>query len=75
LLAVETGALEAQALNERLEAAFTAAGVNVSIGRAHFSQHGGLEQAMAFADESMYEHKVHRAEHDRRAVRAGTRSG
>ena len=75
LLAVETGALEAQTLNERLEAAFDAAGVSVSIGRAHCSQHGGLAQAMAYADESMYEHKMHRAEHDRRAVRAGTRTG
>jgi diguanylate cyclase (GGDEF)-like protein len=66
LLAVETSALDAQTLNERLEAAFAAAGVSVSIGRAHCSTHGGLAQATAFADEAMYEHKLHRAAHDRK---------
>lgn len=61
LLAVETSALDAQTLHERLEAAFIAAGVNVSIGRTHCGKHGGFAQAIAFADELMYEQKANRA--------------
>ena len=61
LLAVETSALDAQTLNERLEAAFASANVDVSIGRAHCSHYGGLSAATAFADEAMYMHKAHRA--------------
>lgn len=60
LLAVETSVLDAQTLHERLEAAFAAARVDVSIGRAHCSKHGGLIQATAYADELMYEQKAHR---------------
>jgi diguanylate cyclase (GGDEF)-like protein len=66
LLAVETSPLDAQTLNERLEAAFADAAVDVSIGRAHCSAHGGLEQATAFADELMYQQKAHRATRSRR---------
>jgi len=64
LLAVEASALDAQALNERLEAAFTAAGLSVSIGRAHCGKHGGFAQATRFADELMYEQKSHKARLD-----------
>lgn len=67
LLAVEASPLDAQTLNERLEEAFAAAHVDVSIGRAHCSNHGSLEETTWIADRAMYEHKVHRAERARRA--------
>jgi diguanylate cyclase len=66
LLAVETTPLDAQALNERLEAAFAKARIDVSIGRAHCFDYGGLAEATVFADEAMYEHKVHRRERRKR---------
>jgi diguanylate cyclase len=61
LLAIETNALDAQVLNDRLDAAFDAAAVRVSIGRAHCNRNGGILSAVAFADEAMYWHKAHRA--------------
>jgi diguanylate cyclase (GGDEF)-like protein len=67
VLAVETSVLDAQLLNDRFDAAFTEAGVRVSIGRAHCNRNGGLTGALAAADELMYLQKSHR--HERRAAR------
>ena len=67
LLAIETNVLDAQVLNDRLDAAFDGAAVRVSTGRAHCNRNGGILGAVNFADEAMYWHKAHRA---RRAASA-----
>jgi len=60
VLAVETSVLDAHVLNDRFDAAFVAAGVRVSIGRAHCNRAGGIRNALEAADEMMYLQKQHR---------------
>jgi len=61
VLAVESDAEQARALQERLEAAFTAAGVAVSIGFAHRDYYGGIPAAVDLADAAMYRAKAARS--------------
>jgi diguanylate cyclase len=56
VLAVESDEDEAQALRERLDAAFSAAGLALSIGSANRAK-GGIAAAVARADAAMYERK------------------
>jgi len=60
VLALETSAIDAQVLHDRFDAAFAAAGVSVSIGRAHCNRVGGITEAVQAADEMMYLQKEHR---------------
>jgi diguanylate cyclase len=61
VLAVEVDDEQARALHGRLEAAFAAAGVALSIGTAHRDYHSGIIGAVDRADAAMYQHKAARA--------------
>jgi diguanylate cyclase (GGDEF)-like protein len=74
VLAIESSALDAQVLNDRFDAAFDAAGVRVSIGRAHCNRAGGIRNALNAADEMMYLLKDHRRARRRPAVASPTES-
>jgi GGDEF domain-containing protein len=60
LLAVETDGDGAQKLQGRLEAAFAAAGVAVSIGSAGRGSRGPIHVAIEHADTKMYARKAAR---------------
>ncbi len=64
VLAVQTDSAEASRMHARLEAAFVAAGIPVSIGSALRERAGGLRSAVARADAAMYARKSER--HSRR---------
>lgn len=61
VLAVETDDEESSGLQLRLEAAFAAAGVRLSIGAAHRDFNGGIADAVDRADAAMYRQKAARA--------------
>jgi diguanylate cyclase len=61
VLAVESDTDQAHALQERLERAFVAAGVSVSIGFAHRDYYGGIPAAVELADAAMYRAKAGRS--------------
>jgi diguanylate cyclase (GGDEF)-like protein len=61
LLAVESDTDQARALQERLDRAFVAAGVSVSIGFAHRDYYGGIPAAVELADAAMYRAKAGRS--------------
>lgn len=60
LLAVENDTEQAYTLQQRLEEAFAAAGVGVSIGLAHRELTGGIADTAARADAAMYRQKAAR---------------
>jgi diguanylate cyclase (GGDEF)-like protein len=60
VLAVESDDEQSRGLLKRLEAAFEAAGVNLSIGTAHRSYEGGIADAVDRADAAMYQRKASR---------------
>jgi diguanylate cyclase (GGDEF)-like protein len=60
VLAVESDAEQARALQERLEAAFAEAGIGISIGLAHRDYYGGIPAAVGRADAAMYQVKAAR---------------
>ena len=61
VLAVESDDEQASGLHQRLEEAFIAAGVQLSIGAAHRICDGGIADAVARADAAMYARKAARA--------------
>jgi diguanylate cyclase (GGDEF)-like protein len=61
VLAVESDVEDARGLSERLEAAFAAADVQLSIGTAYRDYRGGIEAATTRADAAMYERKAERS--------------
>ena len=61
VLAVETDDEESNVLQQRLEAAFAAAGVELSIGSAHRDHRTGIADAVDRADAAMYERKAQRS--------------
>lgn len=76
VLAVETDDDESAGLQTRLEAAFEAAGVQLSIGAAHRDFNGGIADAVDRADAAMYRSKAargRRSESHATATAAGRR--
>jgi diguanylate cyclase len=61
VLAVESDPEDARGLCERLELAFAAAGIAISIGRANRTYEGGIAAAASRADAEMYRRKAERA--------------
>lgn len=61
ILAVESDVEQARSLQERLEAAFAAAGVRISVGCAHRDYYGGIPAAVERADAAMYRAKAERS--------------
>jgi diguanylate cyclase len=65
VLAVESDDEQSIGLQQRLEAAFAAAGVQLSIGTAQRVYEGGIADAVERADAAMYERKAARARVER----------
>ena len=65
VLAVESDDEQTTGLQQRLEAAFAAAGVQLSIGTAQRAYGGGIADAVERADAAMYERKATRSRVER----------